>query len=105
MAFVLIGFMGAGKSHGARDAAELLQQFLAHQAGRQDEAIDRLRKAVRLNGKTPQLADFARGTVVGGTNSELRGTADFNYKFADSAAFREIEVGTRGGAARSVDGR
>jgi catecholate siderophore receptor len=45
--------------------------------------------------KTPQLQDFARGTVVGGTNSELRGTADFNYQFADSAAFRVNAMGLK----------
>ncbi|HMI76002.1 MAG TPA: TonB-dependent siderophore receptor [Steroidobacteraceae bacterium] len=45
--------------------------------------------------KTPQLQDFARGSLVGGTNSELRGTADFNYKFADSAAFRVNAMGLK----------
>jgi catecholate siderophore receptor len=45
--------------------------------------------------KTPQLQDFARGSVVGGTNSELRGTADFNYQFADSAAFRVNAMGLK----------
>ena len=45
--------------------------------------------------KTPQLQDFARGTVVGGTNSELRGTADFNYQFTDSAAFRVNAMGLK----------
>jgi catecholate siderophore receptor len=38
--------------------------------------------------KTPQLEDFIRGTVVGGTNSELRETADVNYRFGDTSAFR-----------------
>jgi catecholate siderophore receptor len=45
--------------------------------------------------KTPQLNDFARGSIVGGTNSELRGTADVNYAFADSAAFRVNAMGMR----------
>ena len=45
--------------------------------------------------KTPQLQDFARGSIVGGTNSELRGTADFNYQFADSAAFRVNAMGLK----------
>jgi catecholate siderophore receptor len=45
--------------------------------------------------KTPQLQDFARATVVGGTNSELRGTADFNYQFADGAAFRVNAMGLK----------
>jgi catecholate siderophore receptor len=45
--------------------------------------------------KTPQLQDFVRGTIVGGTNSELRGTADFNYQFADSAAFRVNAMGLK----------
>src|SRR6202042_3173393 len=31
--------------------------------------------------KAPQLGDFARGTVVGGTNAEARATADLNYQF------------------------
>jgi catecholate siderophore receptor len=38
--------------------------------------------------KTPQLNDFARATVVGGTNNEIRGTADLNYAFGESSAFR-----------------
>ena len=45
--------------------------------------------------KTPQLQDFARGSIVGGTNSELRGTADFDYQFADSAAFRVNAMGLK----------
>jgi catecholate siderophore receptor len=45
--------------------------------------------------KTPQLQDFARGSVVGGSNSELRGTADFNYQFADSAAVRVNAMGLK----------
>jgi catecholate siderophore receptor len=43
--------------------------------------------------KAPQLDDFVRGTVVGGTNSELRGTADVNYAFGDSSAFRVNAMG------------
>jgi catecholate siderophore receptor len=38
--------------------------------------------------KAPQLEDFARGSVVGGTNDELRGTADVNYAFGQTSAFR-----------------
>ena len=38
--------------------------------------------------KTPQLEDFVRGSVTGGTNSELRGTADVNYAFGDSSVRR-----------------
>jgi catecholate siderophore receptor len=45
--------------------------------------------------KTPQLQDFARGSIVGGTNSELRGSADFNYQFMDSAAFRVNAMGLK----------
>jgi catecholate siderophore receptor len=45
--------------------------------------------------KSPQLSDFARGTVVGGTNSELRGTADVNYAFGDSSAFRVNAMGMK----------
>ena len=43
--------------------------------------------------KTPQLNDFVRGSVVGGTNSELRGTADLNYAFGESSAFRVNAMG------------
>lgn len=45
--------------------------------------------------KTPQLDNFVRGTVVGGTNDELRGTADVNYQFADTSAFRVDAMGHR----------
>jgi catecholate siderophore receptor len=45
--------------------------------------------------KTPQLNDFVRGSVVGGTNSELRGTADANYAFGDASAFRLNAMGMR----------
>ena len=45
--------------------------------------------------KSPQLSDFARGTLVGGTNSELRGTADVNYAFGDSSAFRVNAMGMK----------
>jgi catecholate siderophore receptor len=45
--------------------------------------------------KTPQLNDFIRGTVIGGTNSELRGTADVNYAIGDSSAFRFNAMGMR----------
>jgi catecholate siderophore receptor len=43
--------------------------------------------------KAPQLDNFVRGTAVGGTNSELRGTADVNYAFGDSSAFRVNAMG------------
>jgi len=45
--------------------------------------------------KMPLLQDFVRGSLVGGTNSELRGTADFNYKFAESSAFRLNVMGQK----------
>jgi catecholate siderophore receptor len=45
--------------------------------------------------KTPQLQDFYRSSLVGGTHSEMRGTADFNYQFADSAAFRVNAMGLK----------
>src|ERR1700743_3065488 len=38
--------------------------------------------------KTPKLDDFVRATIAGGSNSEVRGTADVNYQFMDDAAFR-----------------
>ncbi len=38
--------------------------------------------------KAPQLANFSRGTLVGGTNTEARGTADLNYQFSDDGAVR-----------------
>src|ERR1700761_8939691 len=34
--------------------------------------------------KTPKLGDFANGTLVGGTNSEFRATADVNHEINDS---------------------
>jgi outer membrane receptor for monomeric catechols len=40
-----------------------------------------------------QLNDFARATIVGGTNSEARRTADVDYAFADSAAVRVNAMG------------
>jgi len=43
--------------------------------------------------KSPELTDFARGSFVGGTNSEVRGTADVNYAFGDSSAFRVNAMG------------
>jgi catecholate siderophore receptor len=45
--------------------------------------------------KAPELADFARGTAVAGTNSELRGTADLNYQFGETSAFRLNAMGMR----------
>ena len=38
--------------------------------------------------KTPQLTDFEQGSVVLGTNNEVRGTADVNYQMSNSSAFR-----------------
>jgi catecholate siderophore receptor len=38
--------------------------------------------------KTPQLSNFARGTLVAGTNTEARATADLNYQFSDDGAVR-----------------
>src|SRR6202012_3593148 len=38
--------------------------------------------------KTPQLGNFARGTLVAGTNTEARATADLNYQFSDDGAVR-----------------
>ena len=45
--------------------------------------------------KIPQLTDFARASVVGGTNSEIRGTSDLNYAITDDAAFRLNAMGLR----------
>jgi catecholate siderophore receptor len=45
--------------------------------------------------KSPQLTDFAGGSIVGGTNSEMRGTADLNYAFSDHAAFRVSAMGMK----------
>jgi catecholate siderophore receptor len=49
--------------------------------------------------KTPQLTDFARGTLVGGTNDEGRGTADLNYAFSDDGAVRLNLMGMDAGVA------
>ena len=38
--------------------------------------------------KTPKLTNFANGTIVGGTNDEIRGTADVNYAFGGDNALR-----------------
>ncbi|HEY4029430.1 MAG TPA: TonB-dependent siderophore receptor [Caulobacteraceae bacterium] len=38
--------------------------------------------------KTPKLDGFARGTIVGGANDEVRGTADVDYALRDDAAVR-----------------
>jgi catecholate siderophore receptor len=38
--------------------------------------------------KTPQGSEFVGGTLTGGTNSELRATADANYALNSSTAFR-----------------
>jgi catecholate siderophore receptor len=38
--------------------------------------------------KTPELNNFARGTLVAGTNTEARATADLNYQFSDDGAVR-----------------
>ena len=43
--------------------------------------------------KTPRLTDFIRGTAVGGTNSEARGTADINYVINDDTAVRLNAMG------------
>lgn len=45
--------------------------------------------------KTPQLNDFARASVVGGTNSELRATGDVNYAVTDHMALRLNAMGLR----------
>ena len=45
--------------------------------------------------KVPLLQDFVRASLGGGTNSELRGTADFNYQFAQSSAFRLNVMGQK----------
>src|ERR1700744_5564892 len=45
--------------------------------------------------KTPKLGGFEDGAFTVGTNAELRGTADFNYQFADSAAFRVNAMGLK----------
>ncbi len=49
--------------------------------------------------KAPQLEDFARGTIAGGTNSELRGTADLNYALGDSSAVRVNAMGQKSSVA------
>jgi catecholate siderophore receptor len=48
---------------------------------------------VNLVSKTPKLDDFIHATIAGGSNSESRGTADVNVKFADDAAFRLNAMG------------
>jgi catecholate siderophore receptor len=45
--------------------------------------------------KAPQPDDFARGTIAGGTNSEVRGTADANYAFGETSAVRLNAMGQK----------
>jgi len=45
--------------------------------------------------KTPKLGDFVRATMSGGSNSEIRGTADVNYQFMDDAAVRINGMGMK----------
>lgn len=49
--------------------------------------------------KTPRLDNFYRGTVVGGTNEEARGTADVNYRLTDDAAVRVTGMAQDAGVA------
>jgi catecholate siderophore receptor len=45
--------------------------------------------------KTPKLGDFIAGTITGGGDDEVRGTADANYAFSDDSAFRVNLMGQR----------
>jgi catecholate siderophore receptor len=49
--------------------------------------------------KTPKLDDFVHATFAGGSNSEVRGTADMNYQFMDDAAVRINAMGMDAGVA------
>jgi catecholate siderophore receptor len=49
--------------------------------------------------KTPKLDDFVRATISGGSNSEIRGTADVNYKLTDDTAIRINGMGMNAGVA------
>lgn len=51
--------------------------------------------------KTPHLGNAASAMLAGGTNSEIRGTADLNYEIADSAAVRFAGMGMKS----DVEGR
>lgn len=44
--------------------------------------------SINLGSKSPKPTNFMRGSIAGGTDSYVRATADANYAFADTAAFR-----------------
>jgi catecholate siderophore receptor len=49
--------------------------------------------------KAPKLENFVNGTVAGGSNDEIRATADVNVKLKDDAAFRINAMGMNAGVA------
>jgi catecholate siderophore receptor len=44
--------------------------------------------SINLGSKSPKPTNFMRGSIAGGTDKYVRATADANYAFADTAAFR-----------------
>ena len=59
--------------------------------------------AINQVSKAPTLAPVWSGTVVGGTNDEIRGTVDIDQKLGDSAAIRINAMGERSQVAERDD--
>ncbi len=52
--------------------------------------------SINLGSKSPKPTSFLRGSVAGGTDAYVRGTADANYAFGETAAFRLNLMYTQG---------
>jgi len=52
--------------------------------------------SINLGSKSPKPVSFARGSIAGGTDAYVRGTADANYAFGETAAFRLNLMYTQG---------
>ncbi|WP_419253611.1 TonB-dependent receptor [Caulobacter sp. ErkDOM-YI] len=52
--------------------------------------------SINLGSKSPKPVSFVRGSIAGGTDAYVRGTADANYAFGETAAFRLNLMYTQG---------
>lgn len=52
--------------------------------------------SINLGSKSPKPTNFIRGSIAGGTDAYVRGTADANHAFGDTAAFRLNLMYTQG---------
>ena len=52
--------------------------------------------SINLGSKSPKPTNFMRGSVAGGTDAYVRATADANYAFGETAAFRLNLMATQG---------